>query len=493
MHTGETVTRNKSLEEHRPSAEASSVLSHAFPASLKISEDLQLFLDHFGNGVLITDAEGYVVFMNKAYGQFLSLKPAEQIGKHTTEVVENTRMHVVAKTGRPEINDIQVIRGQRIVVQRIPVRKNSKLIAVFGLVMFQCTQDLQTLAEKLSVLESKVKMYEKELISLRATRYTVESIIGESETLARLKKLVFRAAAHNLSVLITGESGCGKELFAQAIHNAGMRRLHPFVRINSSAIPSDLLESELFGYEKGAFTGAKSGGKPGKFQLAHHGTIFFDEVGDFPENMQPKLLRVLEEKEFERVGGTMPIKSDFRLIAATNRNLEHLVESGRFRADLYYRLNVFHLHIPPLRERREDILPQALHFIRQLTDEWNIAEPVLDPETIRILKAYPWPGNTRELRHMLQRTLATLDGERIRPADLPLHLLQKHEVPITRPHLSLEATLMEAEARAIRSALKTNGYNKVQAARMLGIHRTLLYRRMRALGIPCEGDDSKES
>ncbi|NNG01387.1 MAG: sigma 54-interacting transcriptional regulator [Desulfobacteraceae bacterium] len=449
------------------------------------TETIELFLDQFLTGVIITDPEGIVVFMNKPYGRFLELDPKAQVGRHVTEVVENTRMHIVGRTGRPEINETQVIRGQSIVVQRLPIIKNGRVIAVFGIVMFQCVGDLQKLAAQLKSLESKVKVYEKELRSLRSTRYTVDSIVGESKTLEYLKQLVFRAAAHNLTVLITGESGCGKELYAQAIHNAGAVRLGPFVRVNASAIPADLLESEMFGYEKGAFTGAKPGGKLGKFHMAHHGTIFFDEIGDLPERMQPKLLRVLEEKEFEPVGGTTPVKSDFRLIAATNRDLDEMVKDNRFRSDLYYRLNVFHLHIPPLRERPDDILPQARHFLTEIAEEWSICAPVLTPETEKILLNYPWPGNSRELKHVIQRTVATLDGAVIRPQDLPLNLFKMTDTLRPVKPAPLKKILNDAEAEAIRAALKAASNNKVQASKILGIHRTMLYRRMKQLGMDC--------
>ena len=444
---------------------------------------VELFLNHFPNGVLITDTQGRVVFMNQPYGRFLGLDPQAQVGRHTTEVIETSRMHIVAKTGIPEINDTMVIRGQNIVVQRIPIIKDGRMIAVFGVVMFECVQDVRKLADKLKFLETKVEIYEKELRSLRKTSYTVDSIIGRSESLAHLKKLVYRAAAHDLTVLITGESGCGKELYAQAIHHVSTRRLKPFVRINASAIPGDLLESELFGYEKGAFTGARSSGKRGKIHMAHQGTLFLDEIGDLPQNMQPKLLRVLEEKEFEMVGGTTPIKSDFRLIAATNRNLEAMVDEKRFRSDLYYRLNVFHLYIPPLRERPEDIMPQAEYFLRDLAEEWSVPVPSLDPETQKLLKAYPWPGNSRELKHILQRTMATLDGETIFPHDLPHQLFTKGSQSQPQLQATLKKAVHDAEFKAIQAALKSSANNKAQAAKKLGIHRTLLYRKMRHLGM----------
>jgi transcriptional regulator with PAS, ATPase and Fis domain len=447
-------------------------------------ETVGLLLDQFPNGVLITDPEGYVIFINKPYSRFLGLDQKAQIGRHCIDVIATSRMHIVGKTGQAEVNATMVIRGENIVVQRIPIVKNGRMLAVFGLVMFHCLQDFHNLADKLKFLESKVEIYEKELRSLRQTRYTVQSIIGESQIQEQLKKLVYRAAMHNLTVLITGESGCGKELYAQAVHNAGDRRLKPFVRINASAIPAELLESELFGYEKGAFTGAKSSGKRGKFHMAHQGTLFLDEIGDLPQSVQPKLLRVLEEKEFDMVGGNTPVRSDFRLIAATNRNLEAMVEENRFRSDLYYRLNVFRLHIPPLRERPDDILPQAMNFINDLAEEWSVPAPWLAPETEKILKAYPWPGNSRELRHILQRTMATLENtDTILPHDLPLHLLNKAGPAYPAAVSSLKKIINDAEIRGIQSALKACDNNKAKAAKMLDIHRTLLYRRMRQLGM----------
>ncbi|HSB05858.1 MAG TPA: sigma 54-interacting transcriptional regulator, partial [Thermodesulfobacteriota bacterium] len=273
-------------------------------------------LDNIYNGVMITDPEGKIIFFSKTYGNFLGIDPKEVIGKRCTEVVENTRMHIVSKTGIPEIDQPHHIMGQDMVVQRIPIKMNGEVIAVYGQVMFKDVRDVHTLAGKLNVLEEKIEFYEKELESLRSSKYTINNIVGSSQEIVELKKLALRAARTNAPVLLIGESGTGKELFAHAIHHASRRRPYPFVRLNCAAIPKDLLEAELFGYEPGAFTGAGIKGKPGKFELAHRGTIFLDEISDLPLEMQPKLLRVLEEKETERLGGTHPTKCDFRLIVA---------------------------------------------------------------------------------------------------------------------------------------------------------------------------------
>lgn len=470
--------RNATAQPQIPSRETDNVLQDL--------EMFELIFDSIYNGVMVTDAEGYVIHFNKPYGEFLGLDHAAQIGKHCTEVVENTRMHIVAKTGQAEINHSQRIKGQDMVVQRIPIKKDGKVIAVFGQVMFKDVRDVRKLAEKLSLLESKVELYEKELMSLRSTRYTLDSIVGETEVIKSLKKEALRAAATNFPVMISGESGTGKELFAQGIHHASSRRLQPFIRINCAAIPKDLLESELFGYEKGAFTGARPDGKPGKFDLAHHGTVFLDEIGDLPLEMQPKLLRVVEEKEFERIGGTTLIKADFRLITATNQNLEEMLEDGLFRKDLYYRLNVIPVQIPPLRERREDIIPLAYHLLKQIAQDSAFSETKIDPEAEKALRAYDWSGNGRELSNVLERALSSLEGDTIHLCDLPFYLYRSKKETLESNRLTLKHIQANAERQAIRYALESTSYNKARAAKLLGIHRTLLYKKLRKYGLSLE-------
>jgi len=439
----------------------------------------RMIFDSIHNGTMVTDAKGYVTHFNKPYGKFLGLVPEEQIGKHCTDVLENTRMHIVAETGIPEINQAHWVNGQNMVVQRIPIFRQGKVIAVFGQVMFKDVKDVGKLATRLSLLESKVKLYEQELINLRSTRYTFDSVIGRSRAISRLKKEALKATANQFPVLITGESGTGKELFAQAIHHASRRNIYPFVRINCAAIPRDLLESELFGYDKGAFTGARTGGKPGKFELANRGTVFLDEIGDLPIEMQPKLLRVLEEKEFERVGGNAVIRSDFRLVAATNQNLEEMLGDGRFRKDLFYRLNVIPLNIPPLRERRSDILPIARYLMKRMAQEATLLDVRIDGEAEKTLVHYDWPGNVRELSNVLERTLASLEGSAIHRHDLPFYLDRTEGRPIGNADVPLKEVQAKAEKEAIRFALNESGHNKAKAARMLGIHRTLLYKKLK--------------
>jgi PAS domain S-box-containing protein len=441
-------------------------------------------LDNVRNGVMITDPNGRIIFFSKTYGNFLGIDPRKVIGKHCREVVENTRMDIVARTGIPEINDAHRIKGQNMVVQRIPIKKDGRVIAVYGQVMFEDIRDVQTLAKKLSVLESKVELYEKELESLRSSKYTFQHIIGKSPVMMELKKIALKAAKTNAPVLILGESGTGKELFAHAIHYASPRRLFPFIRLNCAAIPRDLLESELFGYQPGAFTGAGSRGKPGKFELAHQGTVFLDEIADLPLEMQPKLLRVIEEKETERLGGTQVFKTDFRLIAATHENLEKAVEEGRFRKDLYYRLNVIPIQIPPLRERKEDIPVLIPHLMQSFNQELGTNVTRLSPEALRCFQQYSWPGNIRELANILERILYSLDGDTIEVRHLPIYLQQAGKKTAQAATTSLKKILYEREKEALLQVLQHSQNNKNQAARLLGIHRTALYKKMKKHRIP---------
>ncbi|HNU84805.1 MAG TPA: sigma 54-interacting transcriptional regulator [Syntrophales bacterium] len=452
-------------------------------------EKIQLYegvLNNILSGVLITDPDGYVIFFSDTYGKFLGMDPKAQIGKHTTDVIENSRMHIVARTGVPEINHPHQIMGRNQIVQRIPIYINGKLAAVFGQVMFEDIKDVQILADKLNILESKVQLYEKELENLRASKYSCRNIVGSSQVMTELRRLAQRAAKVNSPVLLVGDSGTGKELFAHAIHRASDRHRKPFIRLNCSAIPKDLLEAELFGYEPGAFTGAGTKGKPGKFELAHQGTIFLDEVSELPLEIQPKLLRVVEEKIVERLGATRPVKCDFRLIAATNENLEDCIRRGKFRKDLYYRLNVIPLHIPPLRERREDIPLIASHLLQSLCRDFGLAAKGISPEVMKIFQNHDWPGNVRELSNILERTLTLLDerDEMIHVEHLPLFfrsLSTRSERSQPRILKDLRAT---SERDAVLHAIRAANNNKNEAARILGIHRTALYKKMKKLNLP---------
>jgi PAS domain S-box-containing protein len=447
-------------------------------------EFFERILDNIRNGVMITDPEGRIIFFSEAYGNFLGIDPQKTLGKNCQEVVENSRMHIVAETGIPEINQPHRVKGKDMVVQRIPIKKGGKVIAVYGQVMFEDVQDVQDLAKKLTLLESKVELYEKELENLRASKYTFRNIIGKSGTMVELKKMALKAAKTNAPVLIVGESGTGKELFAHAVHHASQRRPFPFVRLNCAAIPKDLLEAELFGYEPGAFTGAGGKGKPGKFELAQGGTIFLDEIGDLPLSMQPKLLRVIEEKEIERLGSTRLRYSDFRLITATHANLEKRVEKGQFRKDLFYRLNVIPLMIPPLRERREDIPLLTEHLIQRLNAELGMNVIRIQTQALECFRRYHWPGNVRELTNILERVMYSMDEDTIKGDHLPIFLQTLGRGAEKIASVSLRKMRQDMEKEVILQAIRLAKNNKNRASQLLGIHRTALYKKLKKLNLP---------
>lgn len=443
----------------------------------------QDIIDNIYFGIIVVDAEGKVVLFNRTYEEFLGIKREEVIGKHVTEVIENTRMHIVVKTGKPEIGWRQRIKGQDMIVQRIPIKIDGQIVGAVGQVMFRDIEEVRELASRLNLLESKIEYYERELKSLKSSKYTFENIIGKSHAIENAKILAMKAAETNATVLLIGESGTGKEIFAHAIHYASSRRYKPFVRVNCAAIPKELLESELFGYEPGAFTGASRHGKPGKFELAHHGTLFLDEVGDMSPEMQAKVLRVLEEKEMERIGGIRPIKVDFRLIAATNQNLDSLVRKKQFRLDLYYRLNVFSIYLPPLRERREDIPLLVRHFVREICEEQGRGEISINPSVMEIFLSYPWPGNVRELRNVIERAVAISGGKEIREEHLPGYLIKGMKVDKEISIIPIKDLVHEAERHAILQALRIANGNVSKAAKLLGIHRSSIYEKMKKLNI----------
>jgi DNA-binding NtrC family response regulator len=300
-------------------------------------------------------------------------------------------------------------------------------------------------------------------------------IIGRSQAMARVMDLVATVAETDASVVIRGESGTGKELIARAIHAASPRRFFPIVAVNCGAIPETLLESELFGHEKGAFTGAHYRRK-GKIELANGGTLFLDEIGEIPAKMQVDLLRVLESHRFSRLGGAQEIESDFRLVCATNRDLEALVREGRFREDLYYRIHVFSVEIPPLRERKEDVSALVEHFVEKFGRAMGKVPKELSAEAAELLQSYDWPGNVRELENAIERAMVVGSTGRIRPEDLPLHVEQER----TRVR---DRSLESLESEHIARVLREEAGNVSQAARVLGIDRGTLYNKIKKYGI----------
>ncbi len=446
---------------------------------------LEAVLDSSYEGIVVVDHDGRVVLINQAYCDFLGRDRHDLIGRHVTDVIENTRLHQVVQTGIAEISVVQRIKGQNILGHRLPIRLDGKTIGAMGQLVFQRTEEIKGLVGQVNLLESRLEYYETQLHDLFGARFTLDNVFGRSEAIREAKKVALKAARGNSTVLILGESGVGKEVFAHAIHRVSQRARGPFVKVNCAAIPEQLLESELFGYEPGAFTGAGKGGKPGRFELAEHGTIFLDEVGDMSPNMQAKLLRALQEKEIERVGGVRPVPVDVRVISATNRDLKTLTTEGAFRNDLYYRLNVVSIVVPPLRERPEDIPEIVGKHLTRVCTELQVPLRRLSTAAMEALQKYNWPGNTRELLNVVERAVNLAETEVISVEDLPPALRTAAGRTGTTP--VFQGTLAEATERAERDAivqvLAAVAGNKVQAARRLGVHRSTLYEKMEKFNI----------
>lgn len=445
---------------------------------------LKNILELLYDGVIVVDKKGHVTMINQNYCDFLGVQMDDVIGKHVTEVIKNTRMHIVVKTGQAEIGSFMKVRDENIVVMRTPIWRDGEVVGAVGKVLYSDVNELKTLVQRLNVAESNLDYYKQELKKVRGAKYSFNQIIGEHERMKEAKELAMKVAPSRSTVLIRGESGTGKELFAHAIHEASKRSEGPFISLNCAALPPDLLEAELFGYEEGAFTGAKKGGKPGKIELAHGGTLFLDEVGDMPLNMQVKLLRVLQEREFERVGGNHTYKVDIRLISATNRPLEEMVKKSEFREDLYYRLNVFQIVIPPLRERGQDIITTAHLILGQLNSEFGKNISRFDSEVEEFFLNYHWPGNVRELQNVIERALHVAEGgPAIRLEHFPPYLLNHLERHSHHANYTLTEQLEKAEKIALVRALEASNGNRSLAAKLLGIHRASLYRKLEKHGL----------
>lgn len=440
------------------------------------------------NWIVVVDKEGFIVMMNKKYCDFIGIKQEDAIGRHVTEVIENTRMHIVLKTQQKEIGDIHEIKGNQMIADRIPIYKDGELMGAVGTVIFKDLVEFDVYVKNILKMEKQLEFYKKELKKALGSVYTFDNIIGESNAIKRAKEISKKVALSKSNVLILGESGTGKELFAHAIHNASPRGEYPLIKVNCGAIPSELLESELFGYEEGAFTGAKKGGKLGKFELANKSTIFLDEIGDLPLNMQVKILRVLQEREIERIGSVKSQKIDVRIIAATNRDLKEMVKKKLFREDLYYRLNVINIGVPPLRERIEDIPLLARHLMKKLSSEMERHVTEISPNALEALKNYHWPGNIRELANLIERALNMVEKEAVITLDHFPYYIRKQAKPdigvsLDTLEMQLDGTLKEIfdeiEKKAIQKTLLKYDGNKLKTARKLGISRTNLYEKIK--------------
>jgi PAS domain S-box-containing protein len=437
----------------------------------------QLILDSIADGVFTVDHEGRITSFNKAAETITGFSKKEAVGQYCHEIFrsnlcfEACALKHTAETTEPIVNlEVNVLNRDN---REIPISISTAVVRdekgnVVGAV--ETFRDL-----------SLIKELRKEISS----SYSFHDILGRSKSMLDLFHILPDIAQSDATVLIEGESGTGKELFAAAIHNLSTRKNRPLIKVNCAALPETLLESELFGYKKGAFTDARSD-KPGRFRQANGGTMLLDEIGDMSKGTQVKLLRVLEQKEFEPLGSTKTEKVDVRIIAATNRDLMEMMHRREFREDLFFRINVIRLSIAPLRERREDIPLLIDHFMERINLKQSKQIKKVSPSALRILLNYDFPGNVRELENIIEHAIILTKGIEIQPRNLPSYLRSKQREPLARAEISEEqdlAVLERVERDLIARALERNGGNTGAAAKELGIHRSTLWRKMKRYGI----------
>jgi len=440
-------------------------------------------------GMMLVDRGGRVVWINESYKQFLPALGFERaedfVGRPVEEVVPNTLMRHVLETGKPILVDLLTNKAGTFVVSRIPLRDEAgAVIGVLGMVLFDHPETtLQPLIAKFARLQNDLDDARRQLAEQRRPKYTFASFVGSSPAALEVKRQARRAAQSDSTVLLLGETGTGKELLAHAIHAGSKRADKPFIGVNLAAVPETLLEAEFFGVAPGAYTGAERKGREGKFKLADRGTLFLDEVGDMPLALQAKLLRALQEQEVEPLGSNRMLKVDVRVIAATSRDLGALVAEGRFREDLYYRLNVLPIRLPALRERLSDLEALTESLLESIAARSGMAQREIAPSALALLAAQNWRGNVRELRNVLEQAAMLSDRARLTAEDFAgiLPDPQKARAAAPRALRPLPQMIAELERNSIRSALAATGGNKVSAARLLGISRATLYEKLAAM------------
>lgn len=436
------------------------------------------------DGFIITDTEGNVREINKQYADFFGKSRSEIIGKSILNIIPNSKMIDIVKHKFSEEDAVHKYidgeaKGNSVIVSRSYVEdEDGNVVAGVAQVKFK----VQTLAvaKKLMNEYEELEYYREEF----QNQNRVDNIIGSDTKFREIVKECLKVAKTDIPVLLTGETGTGKEVMAKALHTNSLRCDKPFVSINCAAIPFELLESELFGYMDGAFTGAKRGGKKGKFQLANGGTIFLDEIGDMPSSMQAKLLRVLQEKEIEPLGSEKSIPLDVRVVAATRQDLEAKMKDGSFREDLYYRLSVFNIHIPPLRERGGDSLELAEFFLDELNHKYKTYKTFSKAVKAYFLK-YQWPGNVREVNNVVHSAYAISTENIIDINDIPARMLQQEKpaINLDKNKKSLGQMVDDYEKEVILELLKKHKGNCLEAAKEAGIHKSNFYRKLQKYGI----------
>ena len=440
---------------------------------INLDHRMKLAMDTPFEGILSFDEAGAIFFVNNFFADMLGLAQTELLGRKVWDALPGTSLFDTVVQGYSLWGDTILVNGHELLVARFPIKEEGKVVGAIVKTIFPD----QTIAKEIA---NKVWHSSRLGNCQPQSLCTCQNIIGETPPMLYVKKLARRASRTSSTLLITGESGTGKEVIAQAIHTRSVRRERPFVSVNCAAIPENLLESELFGYVEGAFTGAKRSGKPGKFELADGGTILLDEIGDMPSYMQVKLLRVLQERAVWRVGATAPTQIDVRVMASTNQDLGHLVSQNKFRQDLYYRLNVLQIEMPPLRDRLDD-LPMLLQgLILKINQRIGSDARTVTPESLTIMQQYNWPGNVRELENLLEQAINWSADQIVDVRAIPNPPWQSETKarPVSLNFNGLKGTIEEAEKSLIQSALMKASGNKAQAARVLNMQRSVLYKKL---------------
>ncbi|MFC7394956.1 sigma-54 interaction domain-containing protein [Scopulibacillus cellulosilyticus] len=432
------------------------------------------------DAVTVVDNNGKIISWNPKAEELYQCSGEDILGKPITDFFKKEAVVLMStlKEGKGAVRKYnQPQPNVHVLINTQPVYEGESVIG--GVSVERNISDIVKLNDELSTTTAIIHDLESKI----ETKYADDpfyKIKGRSPSLCTAVNLAKKVAATDASVLITGESGVGKELFAQAIHKSSPRSDQPFIDINCGAIPASLFESELFGYEKGAFTGAAKQGKKGKIEAAKGGSLFLDEIGELPLDLQVKLLRVIQEREFYKVGGNTPIPTDIRIIAATNRDLEEMVNNGLFRQDLFYRLNVVSVEIPPLRERIEDIPELIQLYLKEFSIKYKKAVPQLEPEVMYTFLHYPWSGNVRQLRNTIERIMILIDEDVIRQNHLPNNFIKnKTDSKMNMPMMESSSPEIENEETKIRYALQKTYGNKSAAAKLLGISRVTLYNKIK--------------
>jgi transcriptional regulator with PAS, ATPase and Fis domain len=442
---------------------------------------LRFFLRNPYESLVIVDKAGKLRFMDRGSEKFFGLSEGGGTGSDITDFVPDSDIPKTLETGYPLIGRVLNLNGVRKISSVYPLMKDGEVIGAVGRVLFHSLDEINRINRKMDRLKREVKSLRESQRHKHVALYTIKDILGASAAIKEAIDMAKKIAMIDTDVLIIGESGTGKELFVQAIHNF-VNPERPFVRVNSPAIPFELAESELFGYEKGAFSGADATGKPGKFELANNGTIYLDEVLSLPLSIQAKLLRVLQEREVERLGGTQIKKVHFRMVTSSSEDLKRAVAEGKFREDLYYRIAKATIYIPPLRERKEDIPVYVNYFLDAINKQFGTHFKGFSDEALDCLATYGWPGNVRELINVLeQAVLKKWKGKQIPLDCLPVELIEPSSSKSSFPSNAFKKEMKETEKELILKALEKAKGNKRRAAALLGISRSTLYNKMEKL------------